>query len=347
MATRSKKSTTTRNRSTRSRAELTNEFNETVENVSAREEQDATAAQAARQRANLVRENTKGLTVESAVQRITTAKLDVSRALDTVAEELVQKTQELEEVREALVCEYAELEALHGKEVVASSLKALVEDYGKKNKELEQEHADSITRLQQAHSEASRRLDDSIQEKKKAWDRESAEYTYQLQQKRKQEVDKYHEERRQLQIKEQDEERLRERNWQAREETLAAQEKEFTELKTKVATFPDELKKEVAREVAIATNSLKKDYTHQIEVASAQHKATISILEGEKKALLETNNALAKQLAEAQSALTAANEHLRKLSSDALASSSGQAALGALQQVIQNNGVGSAKTAKS
>lgn len=347
MATKKTTAKTRTPRATRSRAQLNQDFDDVRGEVEDLEEQDTTATTAARQRASVVKAATQGLTPEAAAEAIMKAKLTASRALDSVAEELLQKTEQLKDVREAIDLETKELEELHGKEIIASSTRALVEDYKAREEELraqmEERQQDFARRVQEYEKQFAEQRTEQL----KKVQREDADYQYGLQQKRKLQIDGFAEEDRKQRLMNEDKQRLLELGWKQREETIAAQEQEFAEFRTRVAAFPEELKKEVDAKVAIATNSVKKDFSHQIAMLEAQQAASVKVLEGEKKALADSNAALARQVVELTTQLSATNAHLQKISSDALSSASGQAALVALQQQQANGGAAPGKPARS
>lgn len=335
MATPKKTAAKTRApRATRSRAQLKDDFEDVAGEVEKDEEQDATAATAKRTRILAVKTATQGLTPEVAAQNILKAKLDAGRALDGVAEELLAKTEELKTVREAIDLETAELETLHGKEIVASSIKALVEEYQAREDELQKR----IEELEHLHVDRAASLDKAFKEQEaernKNWKREDSDYQYNLAIARKQKTDAFAEEDRLRKIANDEKQRLFDQAFTQREQTIASAEGELTTLRTRVAGFDKELSVAEGKGRGMAESAAK----HQVALLEAQHNATVRILEGEKKALFEANTTLANNVTSISAQLKAANEHIQKISSDALQSASGQAALTALQQNAANGG---------
>jgi colicin import membrane protein len=341
-----KKTATRPSRATRTKPELKQQFEDVRSSAAGEVEQDATAAAARSLRAGNVKTAVHGLTPEAAAQKILSAKLEANRALDTVAEELLAKTEELTQVREALEIYTKELEEIHGKEVVASSTRVLLEEYAAKERELEARIEQLELDFRKKADEFERTWQEQRAEKRKTAEREDAEYQYRLTQSRKEHLDGLAEQDRQRGIKEADRQRELLLGWQQREATLKAQEADAAALRAKVEAFPAELDAAVKKEAGIVGNTVKRDYEHKIEVQNAQHNARVSILEGEKKALVDTNAQLAAQVTRLSEQLTSANNHIQKISSDALTSASGSAALTAVQNMLQNGGQQN-KTAKA
>lgn len=334
----SKKPSRSSSRATRTKAELKKEFDD-VRSTSAREvEQDPAATAARSARAALVKEATQGLTPEAAAKKILTAKLEAGRALDAVAEELIAKTDELSAVREAIEIQTKELEELHGKEVIASSFAVMLEEYDAKENELKAKIAEVERTYTKKYGELELSYNELAEDKKTEHDRAEAEYQYTLQQKRKAQLDTFAEEDRQRGIKEADRQRELQLNWATREANLKAQEQELATLRAQVAAFPAELSSAVKREVAIAENTLKKDHKHEIDMLKAGHAAIVAGLEAEKKVLGDNADQLRGQVTKLNEQLAIANSHIQKISSDALTSASGQSALSAVQQMLQNGG---------
>lgn len=345
MGSSTKKTPTRPSRATRTKSELKQQLVDVQSSSASEVEQDATAAAARSLRSGNIKTVVQGLTPEAAAQKILSAKLEANRALDTVAEELLAKTEELTQVREALEIYTKELEEIHGKEVVASSTRVLIEEYEAKERELEARIEQLELDFRKKADEFERTWQEQRAEKRKTAEREDAEYQYKLTHARKEQLDAFAETDRQRGIHEADRRRELELGWKQREALLKAQETDVAALRARVEGFPTELDAAVKKAEAIVGSSVKREHEHKAEVLTAQHNAKVAILEGEKKALADTNAQLAAQVTRLSEQLTAANNHIQKISSDALTSASGSAALTAVQNMLQNGGQQN-KTAK-
>jgi colicin import membrane protein len=113
----------------RTKTEIQREFDEIREqSAEARESADPKIEEASRRHDSEVREAVEGVTVESAVQRITGLGLDISKALGGLSGKLSEEVQLLASVREAVALERQELTRLHKIDVAATALDQLVQD---------------------------------------------------------------------------------------------------------------------------------------------------------------------------------------------------------------------------
>ena len=345
-----KKTTTKRApRATRTRKDLDNDL-EAIQREQAdaeEDEQDTTSAIAARARAANIKQLTAGLTPETAVERLMKAKLDANRALDGVGEQLVAEAEQLTQVREAIENERKELETLLDKEVISSSIKSLLDTFESEKTRIdeataniEKQYADRVADLEAEFKDAKAELE-------KQHKREEADYQYNLAQTRKKQLDKFAEEDRTRSIAEAERFRLQELNWSTREEALKKAEQELADLRAKAAGFDELVKKEVAKEVAIATNSLKKDFTHAAQMEQAKFEAATQIANNKAAAQQATIGALSAQIDALNLANTNLQAQLKEISTTALNSASGQAALTALQTQLANGGQSTSKSAKA
>ena len=129
-------------RAKRTKTEIQREFDEIEEqSTAARESADPKMEEASRRHETEVREAVEGVTVESAVQRISGLGIEISKALASLSGTLTEEVQLLASVREAVELERRDLERLHKIDVAATALDQLVQDYGRQKQELETEIA--------------------------------------------------------------------------------------------------------------------------------------------------------------------------------------------------------------
>lgn len=330
-------------RATRSRANLNQDFDAVRASHEGQEAQDSVAAAAKAQRSALVRSATENLSVEQVVNRLNATKLEASRALDRVNEELTTQTEELQQVREAVQLEQQELAELHGREVVATSITALIKDYDVKQAELETSYNQKSAAQDLILNEKQKAFEVHMLTQKTNWQREQEAYNYAQQQQRRDVDDAWQEKLRQRKIEEEDHLRQRNLGWEQREQALKTREAELVSLQQQVAAFPTELGSQLTKVDATARSQVTREWQHKVEILQAQYAADAKVAESEKKSLQQSNDALARSVLDLNSQVRSLQEQLKDISSSALQVASGQAALGAVQQTVKD-GVGKPKS---
>jgi colicin import membrane protein len=323
----------TKKRTTKTSSDVKDEFDTVVEkhnrskSAMSTKESDALAAHQAEVLAKVSQ-----LTPDKVVATVGAVQLDVTKTLSQVSEILVEKTQQLQEVNEAIAIREAVLERLHGVDVVASAIDTLLEQHQQTKEKLETEIAE--TRLHWA-KERDKQADHQEEERiatETAREREQTEYTYKVQQTRRDDHDRWQE---QLRIRQREEQTRQEqliKNWNDRETTLKAQEAEITKLKTDAAEWPVKLEKEVAQKVAIATNTVKRDYEHQIQLLNKDAASKEALATQEITTLRHARQQAEEQIAQLQTKLAEASQRVTEVAQKALESASGQSALAAVQK---------------
>jgi colicin import membrane protein len=264
---------------------------------------------------------------------LATAGLDAQKSLAELSQALTQKTQELETLREAITVERADLEQLHGKEIVAASLDALLAQYDEKRRELE-------ASIQQTRADWNREQLEHEQER----EREEEKYQYELKQSHRQQQDRFQESLRVEAVAERDRKEQLEKGWALREEGLRKAETELVSLREQVAAHPEVLRKAVEKEVAIVGNTLKKDHAHEVALLKNNFEAASSVLKGELAAQQRLAQQQAVQIAELTTKLEAAYTKVQETAAKALDATNGQAALQAVQRFAETNGSSTSKT---
>src|ERR1700722_9896963 len=116
-------------RAKRTKTEIQREFDEIQEqSADAREAADPKIEEASHRHETEVREAVEGVTVESAVQRISGLGLEISKALAGLSGKLTEEVQLLASVREAVELDRKELGRLHRIDVAATAVDQLVQE---------------------------------------------------------------------------------------------------------------------------------------------------------------------------------------------------------------------------
>ena len=259
-----------------------------------------------------------GITIETAAKKVTEAQLSIGKTLSDVTNTLQNQLQELDTVTQAVQLKQGELETIYSKEQVLKNLDEL-------NVEFE------------AHKQAIEDQKDSLDRERQ---QEMADFQFNLDQTRRNEQAQFEENRRLVKNQQRDEDEARNKAFLAREEELKKQESELIDLRAKAVAFPEELKKETDKQVAIATNSVKREYEHKLqlmqkdfETANTVHNNTVAGL----NARLAAND---KVIGELTARLASSEEKVSTIATKALEAASATKSLADVQNLIQtqNNG---------
>lgn len=205
---------------------------------------------------------------ETIVADLAGLKINLIKQVDTLSESLVAEFNKLSEMRSAIMIEQKHLQELYGINETAKTLSALILSQQEQKEQFAQEMLDEknafeedITAKKANWKQQEESLNAAYKELKeqteKARKREEEEYKYNVELKRRKELDVYAEQKSAL-AKEL--EKLRQ-EWNDREAALKAKEQEFTELHQKVENFPIELAK--TKEHAENTLSAQLETQHQ------------------------------------------------------------------------------------
>ena len=138
-----------------------------------------------------VRKAVGQLTPETVVQRISGITLDVAKVLSGVQQQLVTAVEEFNTTKEGVNLLKEELNELHQKDIAATALDQLVQDYETKAKDLEveiQTRKLDWEKEQQDRSRIQREFDENLVKSRK---RESDDYSYKTAQERKRVEDEF------------------------------------------------------------------------------------------------------------------------------------------------------------
>lgn len=261
------------------------------------------------------------VTIEAAAKKVTEAQLAIGKTLSDVTNQLQTQLSELDTVSQAVLVKQSELETIYGKEKVLKSIDDL---------ELERE-------------QHKRDLDDEKQNLERQRQQEMADYQFNLEQSRKAADATFEDADRIRKNHQRDEDETREKAFQAREEILKKQEAEIADLRAKAAAFPDEMKKEVDKQVAIVSNSIKKDFTHQLEMARKDFETSQIV---SRNTIQSLNDRLAnsdKIITELTAQLNSAQAKVSEIAKEALQAASNTKSLADVQAVLQTQSNGASQ----
>jgi len=334
MATRSRKP-----RTSRTRSDVAESFRELQEQETETLDPQATALAA--EQAKKVRAAASILSVDDIAQKSASFGLEINRTLSSLTEKCIGKATELETLEEAVKLESAELERLYGLDIAGASIKILIEEHEEKKKELEKEINElraGWAEEQAAHTKQVKQRDADLSDARR---RENESYSYSKQQERAREDDVFAQTKLLRERELNEKINMAEKDLTVRIGQIAAQEKEFSDLKARVAGIDAEISKEVDKAVKIATSALKKDLEFQHTLATKDLQTQLAIAAQENASKEAANTKLAEQVISLQKQLDTARDQARDVSIKAFESVSGQFALSKVQETLKDNGAAS------
>lgn len=193
-----------------------------------------------------------GATINDIIQSLGHLQTGFGSAISALSAKLTTEATELAEVRQAVEAETKQLQEVHGLEVAEGTLDELIQRHTEKSERFEEEMsqrrqgfegkmADRRKAWQSEQEEHVRSVKERDESLKKARQREAAEYTYELERTRKQDVDNYEQNSRKRDEGLDEFVQEKEREWQEREEVIAEREKLLEEYRKEVEAFPKKL----------------------------------------------------------------------------------------------------------
>ncbi len=321
-------------RAKRTKTEIQREFEEIQEqNAGFRESADPKMEEAIRRHETEVREDVEGVTVESAVQRISGLGLEISKALSGLSGKLTEEVQLLASVREAVGLERKELDRLHKIDVAATALDQLVQDYARQKQELETEIAVQRAAWEEETERSDRERKEQDEALKKQRQRESEDFEYKKTQERKKAQDKYDEEMRLQEKKNLEKQETLEKNWKLREAALKEREEELARLRNEAEAFPKRLEAEANAAAERARRESEARLQQETLFVKKDAEAEKRFAELRVKTLEETVAHQQAQIAALEKQLADAKQQVQDIAVKAIEGASGARALSHINQI--------------
>lgn len=232
------------------------------------EEEPTKRVQRERQRVAVV--NVSAKTPESVVKALSQTKIQVTEAFDTIANRVVSELGSLKEIQTAIEAEQENLANLHSITAEANSLQALL------NSQQEQREAFAREATEQRARWDAEKTQVATERK-----RDTEQYDYDTRKRRQADRDTWQAELAQERAAFAAECQLRTNELDARQETITDSEGELKSLREAVAKAEETTKADVAKAVAVATNSLKKDLTHEHTLKTLELQNTLNLKNSE------------------------------------------------------------------
>jgi colicin import membrane protein len=318
----------------RPRPEIQHEFEEIQEQAAqARESADPKVDDAFRRRESEVREAVTNVTVESVVQRISAMGLDITKALSGLSGQLTEEVQLLASVREAVELERKEIERLHKIDVAATALDQMVQDYTRQKQELETEISGRRAEWEAEALRAERERKEQEEALRKQRQREAEDFEYKKAQERKKTQDKYDEEIRAQEKKNQERQESLEKSWQQREAALKEREEELARLRKESEALPKRLEAEANAAAERSRRETESRLQQEILVMKKDADAERRLSELRVKTLEDALTSQQTQIAALEKQLTEAKQQVQDIAVKAIEGASGAKALSHINQI--------------
>lgn len=330
------KTTTTKTapRTRRTKAEVQHEFAAIQdEQRASRAAADPKADEVARQNEQALRQAADGATVEATVERISTLRVELSRALSGISEKLVDEVTRLTALRAAVELERTELERLHKIDVATTALDLLVQDYANRKAQLEAEMAAQQSAWEENVNRTERDRKEQEDALKKQRQRESDEFEYKRSLERKRAQDKYDEELRQQEKKNKERQEELDKSWAQREAALREREDELVRLRKEATEFPARLEREIQRAATQAAKDARLQADQQSQLAQKDADAERRMAELRIKTLEDLLERQNLQISDLHTRLDDAKRQVQEIALRAIEGASGAKTLSHVNEI--------------
>ncbi|MDQ2899892.1 MAG: hypothetical protein M3Y07_08845 [Acidobacteriota bacterium] len=287
-----------------------------------------------------VRRAVESVSVDSVAQRMSALNGEVSRALFDLSEKLTSEVELLARVREAVQLERQDLEQLHKIDIAATSIDQLVEDHGRERERLETEIQTRRADWEQESRTADRERKEAEEALRKQRQREIEDYEYKKQLERKKAQDRYEEDVRVLEKKNEERQQELERTWARREAVLKESEDEVTELRRQVEDWPKRLAAEREAALVEATRQATANYEQRILILEKDAESERKIAALQVTTLQETLKRQTEQMAALEKAVEEAKRQVQDIALRAIDGASGSRALAHVNQIAMEQAKG-------
>ncbi|BAY40165.1 hypothetical protein NIES2111_45480 [Nostoc sp. NIES-2111] len=185
------------------------------------------------------------------IESLAKIQLGFGSAVNELSEKLTTQASKLTEIREVVGTEVEQLQQLHNLEVDDDTLTTLItsyeenaktyqDEYNQRYEVLSQEILEQRITWHKEQEEYQRTIKERNENLNKTRQRDSAEYKYDLELRRKLATDEYEQQQKVLYKQLEEFQQEAEKQWTEQEKVIAEREKQFEEYKAKVEAFPKE-----------------------------------------------------------------------------------------------------------
>jgi len=289
---------------------------------------------AARQKDKMLVEQAAGYTAESIFQGLAKLQANFGNVVEGLTKDMTTEVEKLTQISRAIQVENQRLTTLHNIQIAAEALNILQQehqkalqtiktDYQQKHDALEVDMAQQreIWQTQRQDSENAKTKQHHRLEKDRHGEEE--EYEYQFKYQHTEDADKYDKHQRALERQLTEDERLKEKDWTAREQFLDKHQAAFEEYQTKVESMPKEIEEAVKKSREKAIRDTNRDEENKASLLEKEREAQRKGFELKIETLNQMVDEQKTQIAQLSEQLSTASQQVQQLAMTAV-SSTGQ-----------------------
>lgn len=316
---------------TNTKTEILNAYNELLNKIKEAKQENPKAEQEKKIREATV-EAAAGLTDEKIIGQISSLKLTLNSTLDKIEDDLTAEYQRLLKIRDAIKIEDQRLKDFYQINAGADSLAAILAAQKEKSEEFEREMATRKNEFEEQLKleKLNRDKDTKVWEEKrkeaeellkKQRSREEEEYQYNLQLVRKKDKDQYEQKKAMLEKELTQKMESFESEITTREQSVAAAEKELTELRATTEKYPAELERAIQTTVKETTAQLDKEHKFEKQFLLKDHDGEMKLKNQQIESLMAKIKDLEIQLKQAYNKAENAESNTKEITLKAIQSS--------------------------
>ncbi|MFN7093907.1 MAG: hypothetical protein ACK4M7_00940 [Burkholderiales bacterium] len=288
-------------------------YHEAMELAKKKNQETPMQAQAKQEKQKQV-EEVKATGYEQVIGQLGQLKADCVRSVDEFMQTIDHEFARFNKLEAAINLEQQHLESLYGIKEEANTLSAIMlahqkekDDFKSKMENAEISWQQKIAQLEADYKERKAELD-------KQRKREEEEYTYNLNQVRKIDKDKY-EQQKQASLQEIT---TKQQELEMREKEVVAKEQEFTALQQRVANLDQEITTKLAEVEANTTKVLQTEFKYKQTLSEEQNKRSVELLQQKIELLEQKLSEQAKVVEDLNAKLQMAQEQTQSIAHKAL-----------------------------
>jgi hypothetical protein len=276
-------------------------------------------------------------------------KSEIGKMLAGISDQLAAEAARFRSVQKAVESKEQELKELYGIEKAAVSLAALIEAQNQRRADFESQMAREEEELQNeietrraVWEEEKKTHEAEVKERdaaeKKVQDRAREDFNYNFKREQQAIKDKLTDEKTALEKEIKLKRETFDKEFTERERAIAEREREFAELRAKVAAFPKELETAVNQAVKEATDRLKLESKGREDLAHKQFEGERNVLAARNESLERANKDLLTANAKLAQQLEAAYQKVQDIAEKTVEGSSQARSLAELQKLLIEQG---------
>lgn len=270
---------------------------------------------------------------ESILNQITKIKSEFVSSLQTVESELMKEREKLETIQNAIAIEEKRLADLYGLSTNADALSALLLTQKELKEQFEQDMATQKEQLTQQISEMRAQwekektaYEENLKAEKETIDklrkREEEEYTYAIQQKRKQEQDEYNLKKTRQEAELTEQKATFEKEFAEREKAIRESEKELQDLRSQVEEFAKKMEDAVDAAKTEVENRLQTIHKYEQELQQKETQGILNLKEHQIKSLEAKIKEMESQVKEAAAKVDTSEKTVKDIALKAIENAS-------------------------